>query len=142
MSQVERTLIMLKPSCIERGLVGEILSRFEKKGLKIIQMKFLKMSRQMVEELYSVHKGKNFYETLVETLEGRRIVAIVVEGRKAIDVVRKLIGSTDPALAEPGTIRGDLAIEIPDNLIHASDSPESYKREYLIFFKEEELQTT
>lgn len=133
---------MLKPSCIERGLVGEILSRFEKKGLKIIQMKFLKMSRQMVEELYSVHKGKNFYETLVETLEGRRIVAIVVEGRKAIDVVRKLIGSTDPALAEPGTIRGDLAIEIPDNLIHASDSPESYKREYLIFFKEEELQTT
>ncbi|MEM4535917.1 MAG: nucleoside-diphosphate kinase [Nitrososphaerota archaeon] len=142
MSQVERTLIMLKPSCIERGLVGEILSRFEKKGLKIIQMKFLKMSRQMVEELYSVHKGKNFYETLIETLEGRRIVAIVVEGRKAIDVVRKLIGSTDPALAEPGTIRGDLAIEIPDNLIHASDSPESYKREYLIFFKEEELQTT
>lgn len=141
MSEVERTFVMLKPSCIERGLVGEILSRFEKKGLKILQVKFLKMNRQMAEELYSIHRGKNFYENLVRTLEGRRIVALVVEGRKAIDVIRKLIGSTDPAFAEPGTIRGDLAIEVTDNLIHASDSLESYQREYKIFFKEEELQT-
>lgn len=140
MSEVERTFVMLKPSCIERGLVGEILNRFEKKGLKIIQMKFLKITREMAEELYSVHKGKSFYENLVKTLEGRRVAVLVVEGRKAIEVVRKLIGSTDPALAEPGTIRGDLGIEVSDNLIHASDSIESYQREYKIFFKEEELQ--
>jgi len=132
---------MLKPSCVERGLVGEILSRLEKKGLKIIQIKFLKMSREIAEELYSIHKGRDFYENLVKTLEGRRVVAIVIEGRKAIEVVRKMIGATDPAHAEPGTIRGDLAIELTDNLIHASDSIESYQREYKIFFKDDELQT-
>ncbi|MCL7382869.1 MAG: nucleoside-diphosphate kinase [Thaumarchaeota archaeon] len=141
MSEAERTFIMLKPSCVERGLVGEILSRIEKKGLKIIQMKFLKMSREMAEELYSIHKGRDFYENLVKTLEGRRVVAIVIEGRKAIEVARKMIGATDPAQAEPGTIRGDLAIELTDNLIHASDSIESYQREYKIFFKDDELQT-
>jgi nucleoside-diphosphate kinase len=104
-------------------------------------MKFLKMSREMAEELYSIHKGRDFYENLVKTLEGRRVVAIVIEGRKAIEVARKMIGATDPAQAEPGTIRGDLAIELTDNLIHASDSIESYQREYKIFFKDDELQT-
>jgi len=141
MIEAERTFIMLKPSCVERGLVGEILSRLEKKGLKIIQIKFLKMSREIAEELYSIHKGRDFYENLIKTLEGRRVVAIVIEGRKAIEVVRKMIGATDPAHAEPGTIRGDLAIELTDNLIHASDSIESYQREYKIFFKDDELQT-
>lgn len=141
MSEVERTFIMLKPSCIDRGLVGEILARLEKKGLKIIQMKFLKMKREIAEELYSIHRGRDFYENLVKTLESRRVVAIVVEGRKAIEVVRKMIGATDPAHAEPGTIRGDLAVELTDNLIHASDSIESYIREYKIFFKDDELQT-
>jgi len=141
MIEAERTFIMLKPSCVERGLVGEILSRLEKKGLKIIQIKFLKMSREIAEELYSIHKGRDFYENLIKTLEGRRVVAIVIEGRKAIEVVRKMIGATDPAHAEPGTIRGDLAIELIDNLIHASDSIESYQREYKIFFKDDELQT-
>ncbi len=141
MIEVERTFIMLKPSCIDRGLVGEILARLEKKGLKIIQMKFLKMNREIAEELYSIHKGRDFYENLVKTLENRRVVAIVVEGRKAIEVVRKMIGATDPAHAEPGTIRGDLAVELTDNLIHASDSIESYIREYKIFFKDDELQT-
>jgi nucleoside-diphosphate kinase len=141
MSEAERTFIMLKPSSVERGLVGEILSRLEKKGLKIIQVKFLKMSREIAEELYSIHKGRDFYENLVKTLEGRRVVAIVIEGRKAIEVVRKMIGATDPAHAEPGTIRGDLAIELTDNLIHASDSIESYQRECKIFFKDDELQT-
>ena len=141
MIEAERTFVMLKPSCVERGLVGEILSRLEKKGLKIIQIKFLKMSREIAEELYSIHKGRDFYENLIKTLEGRRVVAIVIEGRKAIEVVRKMIGATDPAHAEPGTIRGDLAIELTDNLIHASDSIESYQREYKIFFKDDELQT-
>lgn len=141
MTNVERNFIMLKPSCVERGLVGEIISRFERKGLKIVQMKVLRMSRKTAEELYIVHKGKNFYESLVKSLEGKRVVAIVVEGRGAIEVVRKMIGATDPVHAEPGTIRGDLAIELTDNLIHASDSVESYMREYKIFFSDEELQT-
>lgn len=132
---------MLKPSCIERGLVGEIISRLERKGLKIIQVKFLKMNREVVEELYAVHRGKPFYDNLVNTLEGRRAVVMVVEGRRAIEVMRKIIGATDPVEALPGTIRGDLAIDLTDNLIHASDSRESYEREYRIFFKEEELQT-
>ncbi|MCF8884878.1 MAG: nucleoside-diphosphate kinase [Nitrososphaerota archaeon] len=138
---LERTFIMLKPSCIERGLVGEIISRLERKGLKIIQVKFLKMSRELVEELYAVHRGKPFYDNLVKTLEGRRVVVMVVEGRRAIEVVRNIIGATDPVQALPGTIRGDLAIDLTDNLIHASDSRESYEKEYKIFFKEEELQT-
>ncbi|MEN2974488.1 MAG: nucleoside-diphosphate kinase [Candidatus Caldarchaeales archaeon] len=141
MPEVERTFIMLKPSCVERGLVGEIVGRFEKKGLRIVQIKFLKMRREMAEELYSIHRGKDFYENLVRTLEGRRVVAMVVEGRGAIGVVRKIVGATDPIHAEPGTIRGDLAIELTDNLIHASDSVESYNREFRIFFSEEELQT-
>lgn len=141
MPEVERTFIMLKPSCVERGLVGEIVGRFEKKGLRIVQIKFFKMRREMAEELYSIHRGKDFYENLVRTLEGRRVVAMVVEGRGAIGVVRKIVGATDPIHAEPGTIRGDLAIELTDNLIHASDSVESYNREFRIFFSEEELQT-
>ncbi|MCX8192932.1 MAG: nucleoside-diphosphate kinase [Nitrososphaeria archaeon] len=141
MEEVERTFIMLKPSCLDRGLVGEIISRLEKKGLKIIQMKFFKMSREMAEELYLIHKGKDFYEKLVRILEGKRIVAMVVEGRKAIEVVRRMIGATDPVHAEPGTIRGDLAMDVTDNLIHASDGVESYLREYKIFFSEDELQT-
>lgn len=141
MSEVERTFIMLKPNCVERGLVGEVISRFEKKGLRIVQVKFLKMTRKMAEELYSIHRGKDFYEKLVRTLENKRVVAMIVEGRKAILVVRKIIGATDPVNAEPGTIRGDLAIDLTENLIHASDSIESYQREYKIFFKDEELET-
>lgn len=138
---MERTFVMLKPSCVQRGFVGEVISRFERKGLRIVQMKVEKMSREKAEELYKVHYGKPFYENLVNTISGKTVVLMVIEGRKAISVVRKLIGATDPTEAEPGTIRGDLAIELTDNLIHASDSEESYEREHKIFFKEEELQT-
>ncbi|MCD6235424.1 MAG: nucleoside-diphosphate kinase [Thaumarchaeota archaeon] len=138
---MERTFVMLKPSCVQRGFVGEVISRFERKGLRIVQMKVEKMSREKAEELYKVHYGKPFYENLVNTISGKTVVLMVIEGRKAISVVRKLIGATDPTEADPGTIRGDLAIELTDNLIHASDSEESYEREHKIFFKEEELQT-
>jgi len=133
---------MLKPSCVQRGLIGEVISRFEKKGLKIIQLKVEKISREKAAELYKVHYGKPFYENLINTIAGKTVVLMVLEGRKAISVVRKLIGATDPAEAEAGTIRGDLAIELTDNLIHASDSEESYEREHKIFFNEEELQTS
>jgi len=137
--EVERTFIMLKPSCVQRGLIGEVISRFEKKGLRIVQLKVVKMDREKAAELYKVHHGKPFYENLINTIAGKTVVLMVLEGRKAISVVRRLIGATDPAQAEAGTIRGDLAIELTDNLIHASDSPESYEREHKIFFREDEL---
>jgi len=138
---MERTFVMLKPSCVQRGLIGEVISRFEKKGLRIVQIKVEKMTREKAAELYKVHYGKPFYEDLINTISGKTVVLMVLEGRKAISVVRKLIGATDPAEAEAGTIRGDLAIELTDNLIHASDSQESYEREHKIFFDEKELQT-
>jgi len=132
--QDERTLIFLKPSAIERGLVGEILARFERKGLKIVRLRMLTLSREEAEEFYSVHRGKPFFEDLVRTVSGRPIVAAVLEGRKAIEVVRNLIGATDPTKATPGTIRGDFALDITDNLIHACDSEESYEKEVKILF--------
>lgn len=137
----ERTFVMLKPSCVEKGFIGEVISRFERKGLRIIQLKVVRMSREKAEELYKVHYGKPFYEGLINAIAGKTVVAMILEGRKAIGVVRRLIGATDPAEAQPGTIRGDLAINLTDNLVHASDSPESYQREYRIFFEDEELQT-
>ena len=138
---MERTFVMLKPSCVQRGFIGEVICRFERKGLRIVQLKVEKMSREKAAELYKVHYGKPFYDDLVNTVSGKTVVFMVLEGRKAISVVRKLIGSTDPTEAEPGTIRGDLAIALTDNLIHASDSQETYEREHKIFFKEEELHT-
>ena len=139
--EVERTFVMLKPSCVERGLIGEVISRFERKGLKIIQLKVEKLSKEKAEKLYEVHRGKPFYQNLINTVAGKTVVLMVLEGRRAISVVRKLVGATDPAEAEAGTIRGDLAIEITDNLIHAADSRESYQREHKIFFSEDELET-
>ncbi|MCS7132283.1 MAG: nucleoside-diphosphate kinase [Nitrososphaeria archaeon] len=138
---MERTFVMLKPSCVQRGLVGEVISRFERKGLRIVQLKVEKISREKAAELYKVHYGKPFYGDLINTIAGKTVVLMVLEGRKAISITRKMIGATDPAEAEAGTIRGDLAIDLTDNLIHASDSQESYEREHKIFFSEGELQT-
>jgi nucleoside-diphosphate kinase len=135
----ERTFVMLKPSAVERGLLGEIISRFERKGLRILAMKMIRMRREEAERLYEVHRGKHFYEQLVSTIAGSRVVVMVLEGRSAISVVRKMIGATDPVNAEPGTIRGDLGLDMTDNLVHASDSKESYEHEHRIFFEESEL---
>ena len=132
----EYTLIFLKPSAVERGLIGEILSRFEKKGLEIVALKMLTMSKEMAEELYSVHKGKHFFPELIKTVSNRRIVAAILKGRNAVSVVRSLIGATDPVKAEPGTIRGDYGLDLTDNIIHASDSPESFNREVKVLFPE------
>ncbi|NHW45288.1 MAG: nucleoside-diphosphate kinase [Candidatus Verstraetearchaeota archaeon] len=136
---VERTLIIIKPGAVARGLVGEVLSRLEKKGLKIVGLKMLKMSRRKAEELYSVHKGKHFYEELINYITSAPVVVGVVEGDDAIQVVRKVIGPTNPKEAPPGTIRGDFGISITQNVIHASDSKESAEREIKIFFEEGEL---
>lgn len=132
----EETLIFLKPSALERGIIGEVLSRFEEKGLRVKALKLMKMSRESAEDLYSIHKGKHFYSGLIEAISDKYIVAAVLSGREAVSVVRSLIGATDPVKASPGTIRGDFGLDITDNIIHASDSRESFLREVKILFPE------
>ncbi|MHC1628136.1 MAG: nucleoside-diphosphate kinase [Candidatus Nezhaarchaeales archaeon] len=136
---VERTLIIVKPGAVMRGLIGEVLSRLEKKGLKIVGLKMLWVSREKAEELYSVHKGKHFYEELINYITSTPVVAGVIEGEDAIQVVRRVIGPTNPKEAPPGTIRGDYGLSITQNIIHASDSKESAEREIKIFFQENEI---
>ncbi len=136
---VERTLVLVKPDGVERGLIGEVVSRFERKGFKIVALKMLKMTREMAEEFYSVHKDKPFFNDLVEFITSGPIVAMMLEGDSAIEVVRLMIGATDGRKAAPGTIRGDFALSIQNNIVHASDSPESFEREYKIVFKDEDI---
>ncbi len=131
---VERTFVMIKPDGVRRGLIGEVISRFERKGLKIVALKMLHMTREQAEELYSVHRDKPFFNDLVEFVTSGPVVVMIVEGESAISVVRTLIGPTDGRKAPPGTIRGDFALSIQENIVHASDSPESFEREHKIFF--------
>ncbi len=133
---VERTLIMVKPDGVRRGLVGEVISRFERKGFKIVALKMLRLSREEAEEFYKVHKGKEFFESLIEFITSGPIVAFVIEGESAISVARRLIGETDGRKAAPGTIRGDYSLSIQENIVHASDSPESYRHEVKVIFGE------
>lgn len=133
---MDRTFVILKPNAVIRGLVGEIVSRFEKKGLKLVELQMRRMTRDEAARLYEVHRGKPFYDDLLEAITAGPVVLMVLEGRQAVDVVRKLIGSTDPVKAEPGTVRGDYGLDITDNLVHASDSRESFEKESSIFFKE------
>lgn len=130
------TLIFLKPSAVMRGLVGEVIGRFERRGLEIKALKMLKMDRAMAQDFYSVHKGKPFFEDLINAVSDKDIVAAILYGREAVKVVRNMIGATDPVNADPGSIRGDLALDITDNIIHASDSKESFEREAKILFPE------
>ncbi len=146
---IQRTLVLIKPDGVERGLIGEIIKRFEQRGLKIVALKMLKPPRELVEKHYEVHKGKPFYEGLVNFLSNGVVVAMVIEGVNAIDYVRSLIGSTEPGKALPGTIRGDFSHLTKDyanvvgmavkNLVHASDSEESAKREIELWFNEDEI---
>ncbi|RLF16677.1 MAG: nucleoside-diphosphate kinase [Thermoprotei archaeon] len=136
---MERTLLMVKPDGVVRGLIGEVLKRVESKGLKIVALKMLWMDRALAEKFYSVHKGKPFFNQLVEHITSAPIVATVVEGEDAVNVVRRLIGSTDPKQAPPGTIRGDLGLSLTKNVVHASDSIESAEREIGLLFSDNEL---
>ena len=136
---VEKTLVLVKPDGVRRGLIGEVISRFERKGLKIRALKMLWMTREQAEEFYSVHRDKPFFGELVEFITSGPIVAMVLEGDSAISVVRLMIGSTDGRKAQPGTIRGDFALSIQDNVVHASDSPESFEREFRVVFSDEEV---
>ncbi len=136
---MERTLIILKPDAVQRGLCGEIITRFEKKGFQIAAIKFMKIPQTLAETHYEPHKGKPFYPGLVRFMTSSPVLVIVLEGKDAIAVSRKMMGATFGSKAEPGTIRGDYGISNTFNLIHGSDSPESAARELGLFFKPEEL---
>jgi nucleoside-diphosphate kinase len=138
-AEVQRTFVAIKPDGVERGLIGEVVNRFERRGLKIVGMKLLQVSREMAETHYGEHKGKPFYEGLVSYITSAPVVGMVLEGKDAVALARNVIGATNPANAAPGTIRGDYAVEIGRNIVHGSDSPESAKREIGIFFKDNEL---
>jgi len=133
---MERTLVLVKPDGVHRGLVGEVISRLERKGLKLVASRMVRPSRALVEEHYAVHKGKPFYEGLVDFLSSGPVMAMVVEGEGAIAVVRGLVGATDPAKASPGSIRGDLGIQVSRNIVHASDAPETAAHEVKLWFPE------
>lgn len=130
---------MLKPDAVQRGIVGEIISRFERKGFKIVAMKMLKISRELAEKHYAEHKGKPFFEGLLNYITSSPVIAMVIEGKNAVKVVRSIVGATNPAEAQPGTIRGDYGLDVGRNVIHASDSLESAKREIALFFSSEEI---
>lgn len=136
---MERTLIIVKPDGVQRGLIGTVLSRFEQRGLKLIGLKLIQITPELAEQHYGVHKGKPFYPGLVQYITSGPVVVGVVEGPKAISIVRTMMGSTNAAEAAPGTIRGDYALEISFNIIHGSDSPETAAFEINLYFKPDEL---
>jgi nucleoside-diphosphate kinase len=131
---VEQTLVLIKPDAVQRALAGEILARFERRGLTISQARLLTVDRGLAEEHYDEHREKPFFGELVEFITSAPTLALVLEGEGAISLVRTTIGATDPADAAPGTIRGDLALSMPDNLVHGSDSAESAAREISLWF--------
>ncbi|CAN2233592.1 Ndk Nucleoside diphosphate kinase [actinobacterium SCGC AAA044-D11] len=138
--KIERTLILVKPDGVARSLVGEVVSRVENKGYKVVGLKMMTPTREILAKHYAEHEGKPFYEPLLEFMLSGPIVAMIAEGNRVIEGFRKLAGTTDPTTAEPGTIRGDLArdqgTKVVQNIVHGSDSPESAAREIAIFFPE------
>ena len=135
----ERTLVVVKPDGVSRGLVGEVISRFERRGFELKALKVHRLTRAEAEEFYSPHRGKPFFEGLIEFITSGPVVAIVVEGNEAIKVARSMIGPTKAYEAPPGTIRGDFSLGVTENVVHASDSRESYEREVRVFFEEREI---
>ncbi|MCX5656225.1 MAG: nucleoside-diphosphate kinase [Planctomycetota bacterium] len=136
---MERTLVMLKPDAVQRGFVGQILARFEAKGLKIVALKMARMDRALAERHYAPHKGKDFYDPLIRFVTSGPLVFVVLEGKGAVAVVRKMMGATFGPAAEPGTIRGDLGMSNRFNLIHGSDAPDAAQREISLFFRPDEI---
>jgi len=139
MKDIEQTLILVKPDAMQRGLAGEIISRVERKGLKIVALRMLQVDAALAGRHYEAHTEKPFFKSLVEFITASPIIAMVVEGRHAVDVVRQTMGQTDSAQAAPGTIRGDLAMDIQNNLVHGSDSVESAEREISLYFSKEDI---
>lgn len=132
----ESTLLIVKPDAVRRGLIGEILSRVERKGLRIEALRMMRVDRDLAERHYAEHREKPFFEELVDFITSGEVVVAKVTGREAISVLRAMMGATDPAAAAPGTIRGDLGTLITENLVHGSDSPEAARRELALFFPE------
>lgn len=136
---IERTFIMLKPDAISRKIIGKIFERIEKKGLKIVALKLVRMNEMKASELYSIHRGKDFFNDLIRSITSGPVMPMVLEGPNAVEIVRRIIGSTNPFEAEMGSIRGDYAIDITQNVIHAADSPESAEKEMRVFFEKEDV---
>jgi nucleoside-diphosphate kinase len=136
---MQRTLILIKPDGVQRRLVGALLERFERKGLRLVGLKLVQPGRDLAEKHYAVHKGKPFYESLLGFLTSGPTVALVLEGREAVAAARAMMGATDGVKAPPGTIRGDHALSVQNNLVHGSDSPENAAAEIALWFRPEEL---
>jgi nucleoside-diphosphate kinase len=136
---MERTLVIVKPDGVQRGLIGEIIARLERRGLKIVGLKMMQISRELAAKHYSVHQGKPFYEGLVNYITSSPVVVMAVEGKRAIDMVRQTMGKTNPLDAAPGTIRADLAVDIGRNLVHGSDGAQTAVFELGLFFRPDEL---
>jgi len=136
---VERTLVIVKPDGVQRGLIGPIITRLEQRGLRIIGLKMIQITTDLARKHYAIHEGKPFFDGLILYITSAPVVVMVVEGTKAIDIVRATMGATNPAAAAPGTIRADYALEIGRNLVHGSDGPETARTEIALFFQPEEL---
>ena len=136
MPDIERSLVLVKPDGVRRFLIGEVISRIEAKGLKVVALQLRTLERETAERHYAEHAGKPFFESLLEFITGGQLVAMVIEGPRAIAAFRGLAGATDPVAATPGTIRGDFALEVQNNIVHGSDSPGSAEREIALFFPE------
>lgn len=136
---MERTLILIKPDAMQRGLAGEIIARLERRGLRIVALRLLQVDEALASQLYAIHKGKDFYPGLIRYITSCPVLAAVLEGPGAIEVALQAVGATDPKRAAPGTIRGDLGVDIGRNLIHRSDSAETARYEIGLFFKEEDI---
>lgn len=136
---MEKTFLMLKPDAIQRGLVGEVIGRFEKKGFKLVGLKIIHVDRALAEEHYKEHKGKSFFEPTVQYIMSSPVVAMIWEGKNVVATAREMMGATNPANANPGSIRGAYAMDISRNVIHGSDSVESAEREIALYFKPAEI---
>lgn len=136
---MEQSLVLLKPDAIQRGLAGKIISTLEEKGLKIVAMKMLLMDKNLAQRHYAVHQGKAFFDDLVNFITSSPIIAAVFQGQNAVEIIRQVMGETDPAKARSGTIRGDFGIDIGHNLVHGSDSLENASREIELFFEKKEI---
>jgi len=136
---LERTLVIIKPDAVQRGLTGEIVTRFERRGLRIAALKLMQIDQALAQRHYAVHEGKPFYEPLIRYITSSPVAVMVLEGNDAIEIVRRTMGATNPAEAAPGTIRADFSLEIGRNLVHGSDGPETAAFEMPLFFTEDEI---
>ena len=139
MEQNQTTLVLIKPDGVQRGLIGEIINRLERRGLKLVGMKFLQIDQEQASRHYEAHVDKPFFQNLVQFITSSPVVALAIQGNNSIEVVRNTMGATDPKNADPGTMRGDMGLDIGRNLVHGSDSPEAASRELSLFFGEDEI---